>query len=570
MKPRDYQLFAVDALMHWFSEVQDPERNPLIAMPTGTGKSLVIAEFLRRTYATWPRSRVWMLTHVKELVSQNADKLLRMWPTAPLGILSAGLGRYDESQPILFAGIATLAGRLDDLPTPDLILIDEAHMLSPKESSRYQVVIAKVRDKNPHVRVIGLSATIFRMSRGMLTEPIRVKNEAGVYVDKYDVFTDVCVDMTQLDVYNWFFEQGYLTRLVPKRTNFELDVSDVAVQGDDYNQKQLQECVDKEEITRAALKEAVAVSEDRYRWLVFASGIEHAMHVAEVLNEMGVTARAVHSKMKDTDRDATLADHQAGRFVALVNNGILTTGYDDPHIDNILVLRPTKSSSLWVQILGRGTRPLYAEGYDLSTVEGRLAAIANGGKPNTQVLDFAANTRRLGPINDPVLPRPKGEKGKGPKVAPIRICEVCNTYNHASVRVCLNCGHEFPRSNQHTHRAATDELIATKRNEPIMPVLEEFKVDRVTYNVKEKPGRPDCLQVNYYCGLRWFKEYVHFEVPGFPYRRAASWWLGRGGRTAVPSTATEAQSRLQELSIPKTITVAVNSRYQEVTAYGFL
>src|SRR4029079_8138707 len=108
---------------------------------------------------------------------------------------------------------------------------------------------------------------------------------------------------------------------------------------------------------------------------------------------------------------------RAGEVRALVNNNILTTGYDDPTIDLIMVLRPTMSVVLWVQMLGRGTRPVFPPGYDSETLEQRMAAIMASGKFDCLVLDYAGNTRRLGPINDPVIPAPP--KSKGTRDAPV-------------------------------------------------------------------------------------------------------------------------------------------------------
>src|SRR4029079_14872084 len=84
--PRDYQIEAVNSLYSYFASHDDPKQNPLIAMPTGTGKSLVIAMFLKTIYERWPDQRVMMLTHVKELIDQNAKQLRKFWPTAPVGI----------------------------------------------------------------------------------------------------------------------------------------------------------------------------------------------------------------------------------------------------------------------------------------------------------------------------------------------------------------------------------------------------------------------------------------------------------------------------------------------------
>ena len=158
--------------------------NPVVAMPTGTGKSVVIANFIRRIFGYWPNQRVMMLTHVKKLISQNAEKLLSVWPVAPMGIYSAGLNSRDMIMPIVFGGVQSVAPAIkksleaNDGKPPhlkhfgwrDLLIIDEAHLLSPSEDTQYQYIIAELRKINPYLKVIGFTATPYRLKQGMITE----------------------------------------------------------------------------------------------------------------------------------------------------------------------------------------------------------------------------------------------------------------------------------------------------------------------------------------------------------------------------------------------------------------
>lgn len=546
---RDYQQAAVDSLFAYFNANAG---NPIIGLPTGTGKSLVLAGFIQQALAAFPGTRIMKLTHVKELVEQNADKLLKVWPTAPLGIFSAGLKRKEVGYPIIFGGVASVAkADLSRFGRVDLLLIDECHLLSPKEGTMYQKVIAQLKEVNPFLKVIGFTATSYRLGQGQLTD------EGGL-------FTALCFDMTKMHQFNWFIDQGYLVPLIPKRTSLELDVSSVKTSGGEYKQNELQEAVDKDSLTQAAVQEMIQHGHGRAHWLVFASGVEHAIHVSEVLSYCGISAGFVHSKMSTAERDAAIARFKAGEVRAIVNNGILTTGFDFPGIDLVGMLRPTKSPGLWVQMLGRGTRPVYSPGFDLSTLEGRLRAIGASQKQNTLVLDFAGNTRRLGPINDPVLPRRKGKGGDGS--APVKVCEVCGTYNHASVRICVGCGEEFPKHLKIKHQAGTDELIA--KGEP--PRIETFKVDTVTYQPHNKPGSLPSLQVNYFCGLRMFREWICLEHEGYPGKRARDWWRRRSlPHSQVPEFITEALEKLPELAIPTQIQVQIKPRYDEIVGYIF-
>ena len=546
MKERDYQLEAVNSIFTYFGSNSG---NPLVAMPTGTGKSVVIGSFVRKVMTTFAGQRIIMLTHVKELISQNYDKLLRVWPTACAGIYSAGLGKKQHHFPVIFAGIASVHNCPELFGHIDLVLVDECHLISPKETTMYGSFILALKRANPQLKVIGFTATPFRLGLGLLTEGT--------------IFTDFCFDVTGRDAFNRFVQEGYLCPLIPKRTSMEYDVSQVGKSGGEYKLKELQDTVDKDELTYRAIQEMIAIGQvqDRKHWLIFASGIEHAEHVAAGLDSLGVSSVVIHSKMKSEQRDSAIADFIAGKYTAAVNNNVLTTGFDFPGIDLIGVLRPTSSPVLWVQMLGRGTRPKYAEGFDLTNPEGRVAAIQASDKHNCLVLDFAGNTRRLGPVNDPVLPRKKG-KGKG-LPAPVKICEQCSTYNHASVRVCICCGFEFPRFLHIKKTAFTDEVMVGE-----MPKVTVFQVSNVVYKQFVKPGKPPSIQVNYYCGLSLFKEFVCLEHPGYAGKKAREWWRARA-ECPPPQTTGHALKLLPELRVPTHIRVWVNKQFPEVIAADY-
>lgn len=513
IEPRDYQIAANTAIFDYFRN--GGTGNPLVAMPTGTGKSVVIAMFLYSVFWQHPLERVMVLTHVKELIDQNFKNLLKLWPTAPAGINSAGLGRRDVLQKILFAGIASVAKRAAEFGRVGLVLIDEAHLVSPSDATMYRTFIAELRKANPYLKVIGFTATPWRLGFGHIAQ------------GEDSLFTDVCFDLTTVEAFNWLLDQGYLCPLVPRATDAELSVDGVHMRGGEFVASELQAAVDKDDVTRVAVAEAAALGQDRASWLSFCAGVEHAVHVAELLTEAGVQSYAVHSKMKAAQRDELIAAWKAGDIRSLTNNNVLTTGIDNPRLDLINVFRPTASSTLWVQMLGRGTRPNFAPGFDIKTQRGRLDAIQASSKHNCLVLDFARNTRRLGPINDPVVPKRKGEASGE---APVKLCPQCKSYNHASARSCFLCGHAFPFRTQPdvSASASTDELIRTTEDDP---VVKEVAVQHITLSPHAKPGKPTSIRVAYYCGLKAFYEYVCPEHPdSFSQRRAREWLRERGWR----------------------------------------
>jgi DNA repair protein RadD len=529
MQPRWYQTAGVEALWDYF---RTKDGNPVLAYPTGTGKSVVIALIVEKALKEFPRTRIVKLTHVKELIQQNFDKLMEVWPLAPAGICSAGLGRRDVSYPVTYAGIGTVAKRPEVFGHIDLVIIDEAHRLSPKENTGYRKFIAALLQVNPHLRVIGLTATPYRLGQGSLTDD--------------GLFTDVCYDLTGYEAFNRLLAEGYLCPLVPRRPNREIDVSSVRITAGDFNEHDLQLASDREEITRHAVDEIMAQGSDRGHWLIFTSGVEHANHVAAEIRGRGVSVTCIHSKLTKEERDEGIAGWKSGKYRCAVNNDVLSTGIDFPGIDLIGMLRATTSPSKWVQMLGRGTRPC-------------------PGKTNCLVLDFAGNTRRLGTIDDPRIPVKKGKAGKGE--APCKCCPKCDTWNHASVRFCTCCGQAFPPKVKFKERSSDLELMSSAE-----PVVEVFDVTEVTYQVhvsRFDRSKPPSLKVTYFCGIRAFSQWVCFEHTGLALHKAHDWWRERVGDEDIPATVEAARKRIDEARVPTQLRVWVNTKYPEILAVGF-
>jgi DNA repair protein RadD len=518
--PRWYQEEAIKSIFSYFME---NDGNPIIALPTGTGKSIVIADFVKKVFSYYQGQRVMMLTHVKELIKQDYQKLIDVWPTAPAGIYSAGLNRRDHLYPITFAGIASVHKKPELFGKQDLAIIDECHLVSARSNTMYLKFIDAMRAINPALKVIGLTATKYRLGQGLLTEG--------------KLFTDVCYDLTDRKAFARLVEENYLAPLVTKRTDSELDVSGIKIHAGEYVLRDLQEQVNKTRITQAAMEEAAALGKDRKKWLVFTTGVAHAEDTATILNRMGISAAAVHSKISSNDRAKYLSQFKNGELRALTNNNVLTTGFDFPDLDLIAVLRPTMSTGLWVQLLGRGTRPY-------------------PGKENCFVMDFAGNTRRLGPIDDPVIPN---KKGKGSGIAPVKVCEKCMVYNHAKARFCVACGHEFHMQVKIEARAATREVMRLTRK----PEVELIGVDRVIYTRHKKNGRPDSVKITYHCGIRVFNEWLCIEHPGYAGRKARQWWVTIT-KTTPPTSVSEALARVETLRVPSGIRVRLDTRFPEI------
>lgn len=516
--PRWYQEEAINSIYHYF--MNGGKGNPIIALPTASGKSIIPAVFIERVLHRWPNQRFLLITHIKELIKQNAKKMLAVWENAPLGIHSAGLKKRDTISPIIFGGIQSMIKMAEAFGHRDLIFIDECHLVSQDESSYYLRFIAILKNINPNLKVIGLTATKYRMGQGMLTDN--------------GLFTDIIYDMTSLESFNRLLAEGYLCPLVPKRTNIQLDTSNVEMQKGEFIQSQLQHEVDKAEITWKALQETVYYGQNRKSWLIFASGIEHSNHIAEMLNRLGVECVSVHSKQKPEYNDAALDAHKNLELKAIVSYSKLTTGLDHEAVDLIDDLRPTMSVVLHIQKYGRGMRPYHT-------------------KTNCLVLDHAGNIPRLGCVNDPMVPHKKGDK-EG--TVPIKLCENCGVYHHIKAVKCDNCGHPFQFEVKIKSKADTRELIA-EYNQAI-PEIETFNVSKVIYGRKQKEGKSPYIVATYFCGMEVFKEFVFPENHRYP-KDYYDWWRMRH-RAEPPKTTAECMTLVSELRAPRKIRVHLNRK----------
>lgn len=531
---RWFQVEAVNSVFEYLEN--NPIGNPVLALPTGTGKSFCLAMIVKKVLEEWSDRRVIMLTHVRTLISQNAEKLLDIWPTAPLGIHSAGLNERSVVQPILYAGVQSVYSYMkksekEETSIPpqyrhfgwrDLVLIDEAHMLSPEDETMYQYVLGKLKEINPYLRVIGLTATPYRMKNGLITDG--------------GIFTDICYNLTDMNSFNRLIEEGYLCRLLPRPTDTIIDVSQVKLVGGEFNYKQVEEIVDK--VTYAAVQETIAYGEGRNCWMAFASGIDNSENIAAMFQSFGVDALAVHSKLKPEVNAERMEAHKAGELKCIVSNNMITTGYDCPQVDLIAMLRPTMSVPYHVQMAGRGTR-------------------VHPSKSDTLFLDFAKNVLRLGPINDPLIPK-KSVKGKG-GAAPVWICPSCGFYNHSSARLCDICGEKHVFAQKLFASAGTEDVIRSGE-----PEIKTFPVKTVMYNKHVKPGSPPMIRVDYMCGLRMYTEFIGFEHSKFIRNKAEQWWMERH-EDDPPLTTDAALKKLSGLRMPRYLTVHVNKKpYPEI------
>ena len=471
MNLRPYQQRAIDQLYDWFRAGN--EGNPCLVLPTGAGKSHIVAALCEDALTQWPETRVLMLTHVKELIEQNAAKLRAHWPGAPMGIYSASVGRRQLGEPITFAGIQSIRKRAADVGHVDLVIIDEAHLVSHKDEGGYRDFLRDLAAINPAIRIVGLTATPYRLGHGLIT-------------DKPALFDDL-IEPVSIDELVF---HGFLSKLRSKWTEAALDTEGVHTRGGEFIEAELQRAVNTRDQNERTVRETIALAGSRKSWLFFCCGVDHARDVCAVLREEGIDAECVTGDTPKKERERIIGDFKSGKLRALTNANVLTTGFDHPGVDLIAMMRPTLSPGLYVQMAGRGLR-------------------VAPGKADCLVLDFAGVVETHGPITA-VKPPSKAKKGTGE--APVKVCDACNELVHPTCRVCPACGHEFPQPEEKPLQLRDVDIMGP-------PPSDVRKLEVTEWEWRRHVGRSsgkESLRVRYYGGLtETIDEYLTIAHDGY-------------------------------------------------------
>ncbi|EMH8468802.1 DEAD/DEAH box helicase [Klebsiella pneumoniae] len=388
---RPYQQEAVDATLAWFRRHTEPAA---IVLPTGAGKSLVIAELARLA-----RGRVLVLAHVKELVAQNHAKYCALGLEAD--IFAAGLQRKESHGKVVFGSVQSVASNLDQFRSEfSLLIVDECHRISDDDDSQYQQIIGHLRQVNPQIRLLGLTATPFRLGKGWIYQ---FHYHGMVRGDEKALFRD-CIYELPL---RYMIKHGYLTP--PERLDMpvvQYDFSRLQAQSNGlFSEADLNHELKKQQrITPHIVSQIVEFAENRKGVMIFAATVEHAREVTGLL-PVGQAA-LITGETPGPERDRIIEAFKAQAYRYLVNVAVLTTGFDAPHVDLIAILRPTESVSLYQQIVGRGLR---------------LAP----GKTDCLILDYAGNPHDL---YAPEVGTPKGKSDNVPVQVFCPACGFANTF----------------------------------------------------------------------------------------------------------------------------------------------
>jgi DNA repair protein RadD len=529
MDLRPYQQEAVAAVYDYLRHRDD---NPCVVIPTAGGKTPVMATICRDAVERWD-GRVLILAHVKELLEQAVDKLHTMAPDLwmKIGVYSAGLKSRDRDHPIIVAGIQSVYRRAAELDRFDLILVDEAHMIPPDGDGMYRQFLAEARAVNPNVRLVGLTATPYRMSSGTICGPENLLNE-------------ICFEAGVREL----IVQGYLCPLRSKAGRQKADTSGLHLRGGEFVAGEVEALMDDDALVRSACVEIIEHTRDRHSVLIFAAGVKHAEHVQRVLAGHGHECGFVCGETLPFERADTLNRFRDGKLKYLVNVNVLTTGFDAPNIDCVALLRPTNSPGLYYQMVGRGFR-------------------LHPGKTDCLVLDFGGNILRHGPVDALQIK----DKDSGGGEAPAKECPNCHAVIHAAYATCPECGHEFPppEREKHDRQASTEGVLSGE------VTTTEHEVIDVVYRVHRKRGadddHPRTMRVDYYFNLNEFvSEWVCFEHSGFARNKAEKWWRERSDE-AMPESAEDAVAIAQAGGLCETLAVTVRhvagEKYDRIIGY---
>ena len=387
---RDYQKQAVRNAVQYFKKDRSPV---VIVLPTGAGKSLVIAELARIA-----RGRVLVLAHVKELVEQNHAKYQSYGLQA--GIYSAGLGQKDDQEKVIFGSIQSVARAPNEFfDSFSLLVIDECHRVAEQGETQYQEVIAKLRDKSPELCILGLTATPYRLGLGWIYET----SFAGEVKSRAKRFFKHCVFELPL---GYMIKHGFLT--IPVKVDIPVtcyDFSELTDGDRPYTENEIEKILKgQKRLTPLIIRNIVDIAQrfDRKGVMIFSASVKHAEEVMTYLPSGD--ARLVLGDTPQDERDQIIEHFKQKRFKYLVNVSVLTTGFDAPHVDVIAILRPTESNALYQQIVGRGLR-------------------LSEGKKDCYILDYTG-------VDHDILTPEIDEKRPAKDTVPVLVqCPVCSFEN---------------------------------------------------------------------------------------------------------------------------------------------
>ena len=527
MALRWYQEQAVAACWDFLRNKQGA---PVLVLPTGSGKTHVIAALCQQV-VNWG-GRVVVLAHVKELLQQAADKLSGYLPADKVGVYSAGLNSRETENAVIVAGIQSIYTRASELGSIQLVIVDEAHMIPPEGNGRYRTFLNDLQQINPQARLVGLTATPYRLGSGWI-----VKDRVEFDDNKDRLFESIAYEAPLYKL----ITDGTLSQVISQSARHKPDFSGVHTTRGDFDEKEIEAIWNGRGVLESATFEIIEKTQERNKVLIFCNRVESARRVAKILQEQDkeYDAAIVDGETSANDRadvvrrfksdkgDVDLFGTEKRPLKYVCNVGVFTTGFDAPNVDCVALLRPTKSLTLYQQMVGRGLRKAENKG-------------------NCLILDFGGNIDRLGPI-DTAIPQYYGKSDKPKKSW--KECSSCGSFSALNARICKTCGAEFPvrqtdPDRNLTSASSSSGILSSQVKEP-EPIVKEFNLIEFTVEEHHKrdaePGTPPTLQCNYkVIGPYWPKrEWLCPEHGGRIRKKFDQWWRDKSD---APPPETVAQA----------------------------
>jgi DNA repair protein RadD len=529
-KDRWYQTEAVD---NTFKILLDDEKaNPLIGLPTASGKSHTMCMLIDRILSYDPTCNVLVLCGITNVVKQNhAD--FEEYFCINIGLYSSKL-KSKTIKKITCAGIQSVHRKPELFKDFDFVIVDEVHEIPENEESMYRSFFSKL-----YARFIGLSATLFRMKGGYIHE------------GENALFNTVAIDLTTGENYLRLVREGHLCPIYSYPPKIRFDTKGLKKEKGDFSLKDQSKKFDIDSVTRACCAEIAHYGKNYNRWIGFAIDINHAENIKRILEEYGIKTAVVHSKMLE-DFETVINDCKSGVYRCLVNVDMLTTGYNDPQIDLGFAMFCTQSPNKHVQTMGRLGR-------------------THPSKKHALWLDFGTNIDRLGSINEPLVLK-KGEKGNGEPV--MKSCPECNFHNFGAARICWNCEHIFEFKTKLTIEASKGKVIKDEfekqNNKKAVDLFGWCNVDNVFYAEKQsKVTYENYCIVSYKCGLATYSENLFFNTAKA--QHFSKHWIQYrwDSEQRQPTTLVELLANTNFIVKPAKIRVDRTGKYPVITDYEF-
>lgn len=394
IKLRPYQEDAVKAIR---GSIKRGSKKIILCAPTGAGKTFIFSYISKM--AVDKNRRVMICTDRVELLKQSGGSLsmLGMEPKE----IKAGVKLDDFLGHMYTAMVETLNRRLKDkkyqdlVASMDVIVFDEAH------KQAFNKIMPFISEKTV---VIGATAT-----------PYRERNQKAL-----DEFYNALVEVTDIPT---LIQEGYLSE--PLSYGVPVDLSNVKMKAGDFDLNTMGQEYSKNKVYQGVIENYLELTPNK-KAITFSSNIESSKELTLSMQEAGIDAKHLDSNMGKYERNSVLSWFHRTKDAVLNNVGILTTGFDCPEIEVVILYRATTSLPLFLQMVGRGSR------------------IAPG-KNEFTILDFGENIQRLGFWEAPrvwSLEKAK-KKSKKEQAAPVKGCPECKALVFASTRTCQYCDHEF-------------------------------------------------------------------------------------------------------------------------------